>query len=446
MTGLAEAARTLLGRCGPSEQMEVYGCHQVKTTVRAGTGGDLRGVARSETTGIGVRVIVQGREGYSSTSDLHDPGLRRCVEEARSNAALATPDTAQHLAIPTSAPDLPGLLDPTLAATTTDRKIELAASLARRATAFDPRVAIVEAATYSDDQSTVLVSSTTGVHAEYDRGFVEVSLDVVGDDGAHTASGSGDWCGRTPLVCDVDALAAAAVSSATRLLGQRGPLLSGVPLLLGPRVAAVALAAVGRAFCAPALLSNRGPFAGLLGERVAAETLTLVDDGLDLASPLAAPFDDEATPRQLTRLIAAGVATAPLHSVSTAHSLGQGQRSTGNARRGSHKSLPGVAPTALRLESTTMTTGIRAWPARAVYIDQIGAEGTGVSPVTGRVDVAAIGFTVRDGAPAEALDPFPFSTTLGDLLGGILEIGADARTVPGYPVVAPTLLLRTGFV
>ena len=434
MTELDAAVEALLAGCRTGEDLEVYGLHRLTTRIDAVADGELRWVGRAETRGLGVRLVSAERTGYASTTDLGPAGLRAVLAAARSAARLAGRDLGSRL--PDSALHARAVsgCSPSLADTPLDDKVALTVDLARRCSTADPRIR-TDLASYQEERATVTIASSRGVRARHERGWAELEIVTVGDDARGSATGYGHRWKLSPQELDVAAVAEEAVRSAADLLGPRQVLPTGLPVLFAPEVTAAVVAAIGRAFSGPAL-AGRGPFAGLSGRSVAAPTVTLVDDGLCVSSPNAAPFDDEGVPRQLTPLITDGLAVGALHSAGTAP---PGQRSTGNARRGSHRSLPVVAPTTLRL----LPVG-DVQPAEAVHVRQMSGEGAGFRPVTGSVDVALIGNLVRNGAPAGPLGPVPCSTTLSELLRQLTAVGEDARVVSGSPVLAPTVMLCPG--
>lgn len=442
MIELEAAAENVLGRTGDGEDVEVYGLHRAVTTVHAGTGGEIIHVGRGETRGIGVRAVAGGRMGYASTADLTGPGLTHCVGQARDNALLAEVDPAARLPAPQVVPGVPNLCHPDLVGTPLEHKVRLAADLARRVATLDPRVRGVDTATYRDEVATVLIASTRGMNVMHERGFVELSVDVVADDGETVAADTGHYTGRSPLECDVEAIAEAAVRRTVRLLGPRRPAPPGVPVLFDPDASAVFLAAAGRGFTASAIGSGRGPFADRSGGPVAAPCVTLVDDGLHPLSPLTAPFDDEGTPRQRTTLIERGTATGVLHSIATAAAADAERPSTGNARRGSHKSPPVVAPTTLVLTPTYAAEDLLTHSPDLIYLQQLTGSQSGVSAANGRIEVGVIGFRVRDGEVAGAV-ALPLSTTVENLLQQVLAVGDDGRVVPESPVLAPTVVCHS---
>ncbi|WP_369251696.1 metallopeptidase TldD-related protein [Geodermatophilus amargosae] len=434
MRDLAATAEALLAGCRGDEEAEVYGLHRVVTRVETSTGGELRQVSRAETLGVGLRLVIDGaagaRTGYASTTDLGDDGLGTALTAARAAAVTASPDPADRLPEPRRlpSPGVPGL--PT--GTDVDAGVRTAVELARAGGSLDPRVRTVDLASWREECSEVSIVSTRGVRVRHGRRTVEIELAVVGEGADGSATG---YAGRCDDADDVAALAAEAVAGAVALLGPRRELPPGLPVLLSPDVTATLLTALGRTLTGPAL-DGAGPFRGPLGTSLASEAVTLDDDG---PSPLAAPagpFDDEGQPRQVTRLLDRGRLVGALHTSATAP---PGTPSTGSARRGSHRSLPGVGPTLLRLTPT-----VELPAAAAVLVHQLSGEGAGIRPVTGRVDVGLVACLLDDGVPAGRLPILPLSTTFGELWSRVVAVSENGRAVPGFPVVAPTVMIRPG--
>jgi PmbA protein len=418
---LERASAEVLDRARPGEQAEVFGLHRRTLTVEAGTGGELLSVGRAEVRGLGVRVLTAGRTGYASTSDLRPSAVAACLDAARAAAALARPDDDARLPEPEPIPELDGLDHPGLASLPLTAKLDLATGLARRATEHDPRVRTVHSAVYREERARVSIASTTGVAGSYVRGFADLAVDVVGEDGDTTAAESARRTVRDPADLDVEAIAAEAVARTVRLLGPRVPVPLDVPVLLDPDVTAALLTAAGWAMTgAPA---GRGPLAAGSGDPVAADCLTLLDDGLDPRFPASAPFDDQGVPRQRTPLLAKGEL--------------RGMPPWGNARRGSHKVPPAPGPSTLLL---VPTPPVDVGPV-AVHVQQLSVGRSAVHPVTGRIGVGITGFVLRDGEPAGAFRS-SWRTTLHDVLGSVVAVGDDLHLDPDSPTAAATLVLN----
>lgn len=428
MTELTNALDQVLAMQQPGEQLEAYGAHRRVTAIRAGTGGAIRQVDRSETLGVGVRLVSDHRSGYASTADLSRAGLVRCVEQARSHAALAPVRPARDLPAPGATYSGPVVVTPSAAPASLREQLETATSLARQASTSDPRVRVIDSATYRDEQWSVEIAATTGLRVAHERSFVEAWADVVGDDGSVTATGSGYWWGRAHADVDPEAIARDAVGQAVRLLGRRTDAVRSVSIVLRPDVAAAFIAAVGRALTASLVRSGRGPLTAVLGAAVASPFVTLTDDGHHPSSRRAAPFDDEGVARRATSLITDGVVSGAL--------------STGNAFRGSYKSPPELAPTTLLLAPTVAYGEVMSGD--VVVIEQLTGERSGISSVTGRIDLAVAGYVLRDGQSAGAFAAAPISTTLRELLSAVDGVADDARVVQRSPALAPTVRLAPG--
>jgi predicted Zn-dependent protease len=208
-------------------------------------------------------------------------------------------------------------------------------------------------------------------------------------------------------------------------------------VLLDPEVSALLLQAAGRGLTGAVLGNERSPFAGRHGERVAADLLTVVDDGLSSGGPGGAPVDDEGVPRRRTPLITDGVLVGALHSMATAASMDAS--STGNARRSSHKAAPRAAPSVLRLAPSSAGVNVAG---EAVYVQQVSGSVAGISAVTGRVSLGGVGYLLRDGEPAGRLPTLPIATSMRSLLAELVAVGDDARVVAGQSLLAPTLVWR----
>lgn len=445
MTELLELADRVLGRAHPGEDVEVYGHRRVSTTVQAGTGGDIRQVGRAETRGLGVRLITGGRMGYASTADLSPAALDLTLGRARNNARLGDVDAANVLADPGDAGVLDaGFASQRLAVAALEDKIGVAASLARRVVGIDPRVRACDTVEYHDEQTDVTIASTVGMSVEYTRAYAEVWVDALGEDANGAASDFAYWCGRDVAAVDVEDLAQRAVARTVRLLGPVVGRPGGLPVVLDRAVAAALLAVIGRSCAGVAQAFGRSPFAVPLGSEVAAPVVTLVDNGTLEMSPAAATYDDEGVPRRRTELIAEGRLVGTLHSTATAAAVGGGARSTGNARRATHKTAPRAAPSTLLLMPTTSDADMVSGLGDVLYIQQLTGAGVGINAVTGRVDVGCVGALLRAGEAVGRIATIPLTTTLPSILRAVTAVADDAYQVPGAPVSAPTVVCAGG--
>lgn len=427
---LLDLARSVVGRAEEDEELEAFVVREVTTQIEA-LDGAVDALSSAETRGVGVRIIRDGRQGYASTSDVAPDSLDRAVTEARSNAAVATPDDANRLPEAQAPPDLDGLMDEALATTPIEARIELALGLEAAARSSEPRVRGVDTATYADARRELAIASTAGLALEQQRTDAWAYLDVLVAEGDDVQSGLGLTLGRGPSALDVEAAGREAARRAGRLLGARKPASRRTAVVFDPLVTAQFLGVLGQALSAESVLKQRSLFAGRLGEEVAAADVALLDDGLRAGAPGTAPWDAEGVPQQRTELIAGGALRSYLQTTWTAAKTSADARSTGNASRGSVKTSPGVAPTNLYLQPGD--DGPRAVLARVadgVYVQDVMGLHSGANPVSGEFSVSFSGLAIRDGELAEPIREAAVSSTITDVLTGIQAVADDLRFYP----------------
>jgi len=172
-----------------------------------------------------------------------------------------------------------------------------------------------------------------------------------------------------------------------------------------------------------------GVFSGLMGEKVAAGGVTVIDDGTLESRRGSLTVDDEGTPTQRTTLIEDGTLVGYMHDRLNARLMGA--RSTGNGRRQSfaHQPMP-------RMRNTIMVAG-EADPA-----DIVKSVGKGLYAVNfggGQVDItsgkfvfsASEAYLIEDG---KVTAPVKGATLIGtghEVLKRVRAIGNDMRLDPG---------------
>jgi PmbA protein len=175
---------------------------------------------------------------------------------------------------------------------------------------------------------------------------------------------------------------------------------------------------------------GRSLFADKLGQRVGAAGLQLVDDGRLVDGPGAAPFDAEGVATRRTVLIDDGVLQCFLHNTATA-ARGDAS-STGNARRASFKSTPGVSAHNLFLAPGDLDqAGLLARAGEGLLVQDVSGVHSGANPVTGDFSVGVSGLLFRGGELAEPVREATVAAQLLDILQGIVAVGSDLRFTTG---------------
>jgi PmbA protein len=194
-----------------------------------------------------------------------------------------------------------------------------------------------------------------------------------------------------------------------------------VPVVFEPRTARTLLDSVYEAVHGMSIYRHESFLAGKLGEKVAGENVTIVDDGTILGLFGTSPFDDEGVRSRRTCVIERGVLKSYLLNTYAARKLGM--KTTGNASRGLTGNA-GIGHGNFYLEKGVQTPEhIVAGVANGFYVTQL--MGFGVNVVTGDYSQGASGLWIRNGELAFTVSEVTIAGNLKEMLMGIEAIGSD---------------------
>jgi PmbA protein len=420
----------LAAEAAGGEGVEAYAELTTETSVAAFQG-EVERLTSASSSGVGVRVVKDGRLGYAYTADLSDGGLRECLAEARANLEVSGEDPGNVLPEAAAYEALDGLFDTRLAEADPERKVSLALDLEARTKAADPKVTQVESARYGDVVGEVAIASSLGIKGSFAVTHAWcVSVALATEDGQSQMGYAVD-AARALDDLDPGPVAREAADRAVRMLGAAKPPTRTVPVVFDRMVAPSLLGVLLAGLSAEAVQKGRSLFADRLGQQVGAAGLRLVDDGRLVAGPGAAPFDGEGVPTRRTVLVDDGVLQCFLHNTATAARDG-GAGSTGNALRGSFKSTPGVSAHNLFLEPGELDqAGLLARAGEGLLVQDVSGVHSGANPITGDFSVGVSGLLFRDGQLAEPVREATVAAHLLDILKGIDAVGSDLRFTTG---------------
>lgn len=410
------------------EQVEAVIVRETETEIKVYEG-EVESLSSARAQGVGVRVVVDHRQGFAYAGSLDDEVVAETLAEARDNAAFGTPDEYLGLAEPDGvAPTELDLWREPLTVFPTDGKVALALELERAVRAADPRISGIESAEYVDSMAESAVVTTTGIRRGGRDTSCYVATYALASDRGETQTGFGFSVGREPAELDVARAAADAARRATRMLGATKPPSERLTVVLDPWVTAQLLAIVAHTLNGEAVLKGRSLFADRLGDTVAAPCVTLVDDPTDPAAFTATELDGEGLATRRNVLVEDGVLRTFVHNAYTARRAGT--RSTGSAVRG-FRTTPGVGCMA-----TSLRPGVRsqaelvAEVGEGVLVQEVSGLHSGVNPVSGDVSTGAEGLRIRGGEPAEPIREFTIASTLQRMLLEVRDVGADLEWLP----------------
>src|SRR3989441_5832894 len=400
-------------------------------------------IARGE-RGVGIRVLDEQRLGFAYTSDLSADGIRACADTARRMSVVTEPDS--DLALATKAIDdadldiyQVGVVDRPLA-----ERGAVALTVEEAARAVDPRIKQFRKTTYSDSESTTIIATTSGVRASYRESYCGVMTSAVATetspsspDGERQVGYHGEAARRFAEL-DPVRVGQRAAQRAVEKLGSRPLATQKLPVVPDPWMAMDLLRAIGPLFSADNVLKGRSLFAGKVGQRVANERVTIVDDARKPRGLRSAPFDGEGVATTTRTLVDRGVLRGYLTSLKTARKLRVDP--SGNARRGGYGSPSRIGPSNLFVAagSDDPERIVRGFD-HALAVTSLLNLHT-VDPVSGEFSLGATGSYLERGLRVHPAEGITIAGNLTHLLNAVVGVGTDLVFGPGG-LGSPTLVV-----
>ncbi|MHB1125371.1 MAG: TldD/PmbA family protein [Bacillota bacterium] len=379
--------------------------------------------------GAGVRVIVGERMGFAYTSDLNPSALEDAVVQALANAEKTTPDKYNTLPRPGSPPQPMELSDQKIGSTPIEDKIRLAMEIERQARAYDPRVKITERCGYEDTEYQVHLVNSQGIDTSYRAAYCGAYSFLVAEEGNESQTGFGFRYSQRYADLDPVVIGQEGAEKAVRMLGAKTIGTRKAAVVFDPYVATNFLGVIAPALTAEAVQKGKSLFAGKLGNRVAADMVTIADDGTMAGGILSSPVDGEGVPTGKTVLIEGGALKGFLHNTYTANK--EGVNSTGNGIRGSYKSTPEVGTTNLYIQPGPMSRDkLLGEIDEGLYITEVMGIHT-ANPISGDFSVGAAGIWIHKGVLTTPVRGVAIAGNIIDLLEAIDAVADDLRFFVG---------------
>jgi TldD protein len=393
----------------------------------------VKKASRHVSQGAGVRAQAETRTGYAHTDDISLSNLEEAARQAR--AIADRPGTSGILAVPSHgrAHDLYALAEPPIAAAL-DRKLELLRRIDAAARAADPRIAQV-IASLASEQIVMLIATASGWTIGDVRPLTRLNVTVIAEENGKREIGSWGGGGRVP--CDFfleedrwTRFATEAARQATLKLRAVEAPAGTMTVVLGPGWPGILLhEAIGHGLEGDFNRKGVSAFAGRLGQKVASELVTVVDDGTIPNRRGSLNVDDEGTPTGRTVLIENGILTGYMQDRLNARLMKMAP--TGNGRRESY-----AHPPMPRMTNTFMLAGqddpediIRSVP-KGLYAVTFG--GGQVDITSGKfVFSASEAYLIEDG---RVTAPVKGATLIGngpDALVRVSRVGYDLKLDEG---------------
>jgi TldD protein len=396
--------------------------------------GMVKNCSQSTSNGVGVRVLAETKTGYAYTDDITIENLeiaaRTAQYIAQSRPAQLPAQIGQR---PGSAHDLYAIKTP-VNDVPLDRKVSLLYEIDKFTRALDPRVKNVFAS-IGAEYKVILVASSQGLVVGDIQPLTRLNVTCIVEENGNRQVGSFGGGGRVEFGFFVDGrdyerYAREAVRQAVLNLSAEDAPAGTMDVVLGPGWPGILLhEAIGHGLEGDFNRKGTSAFSGRIGEKVASELCTVVDDGTIPSRRGSINVDDEGTPTGRTTLIEKGILKGYLQDKLNGGLMKMAL--TGNGRRESYAHIP--MP---RMTNTFMLAG------ESAPEDILRSVKKGLYAVSfggGQVDItsgnfvfsASEAYLIEDG---KVTQPVKGATLIGngpDVLTRVSMVGADLKLDEG---------------
>jgi len=437
-TALADA-RKHLDRVKPDEY-ELY-LNRSSATKIDSKDQKVEALTRAEDVGLSIRLKRQNRVGFSFTTSLDSGAIARAVDSALQVSEVMPEEL--DITLGQFDPKIPGVLasmenryDTEGLKIKVEEKVEIAMRLERLCREKDSRIKTVRSASYSESVGESILASHEGTVLR-NRGTVfSASIACKAEEKDDAQMGYEYVFSNFMSKLDVEFCARSGAESATELLGATKPKSMKCPAVIRNDVVSDLMDFLASSFSGEGIEKGKSLLQGKYREKIFADFIDILDDGLLKGGLATRPFDAEGTASQTNYLVKGGVFTSMLLDRKYAKRFKA--QPTGSSSR-SIKSPPGIS-----------TTNIYLKPGQKSLAELVRDVGDGImitslmgvhtaNSVTGNFSLGASGLLIKNGKLAAPVKGFAVAGNILQLLKDVKQVGSDLRFFG--TVGAPSLLL-----
>ena len=403
--------------------------------------GEVETLKESGARALGLRLFVGKRAASTHTSDFSREGIEQLVSNAITLARATSEDPDGGL--PEAAnlgalkQDLDLYYDDVYSLSTADR-IDYARRAEAAAMSVDPRIVNSDGGSFDAATGYKVLANSLGFVGEYRRSYCSVSAVPIAQ--ANGSAMQRDYWYSTSRTLQKlespEAVGRKAAERTLRRLGARKVATQKVPIVFDPMVSRSLIDHVFDAANGDAVYRHASYLAGKLGEKIAGDNITIIDDGTMTGRFGSSPFDGEGVPTRRTVVVERGVLKSYLLNTYTARKLKL--QTTGNAARGLTGN-PGIGSGNFYLEPGQNTPQEMIADIKSgLYVTEF--LGFGVNLVTGDFSRGASGLWIENGELTFPVEEITVAGNLKEMFRNVSLIGNDLEFRSS--IAAPTLRIE----
>ena len=412
--------------------------NEFSTLVRLG---EVETLKESGARALGLRVFVGRRAAATHTSDFSHEGVERLVSSAMTLARATSEDPIAGLpdaaALGSLKQDLDLYYDDVYSLSTANR-IDYARRAEAAAMAADPRITNSDGGSFDAATGYKVLANSLGFVGDYRRSYCSVSAVPIAQ--AEGSAMQRDYwysaCRTLQKLESPESVGRKAAERTLRRVGARKVPTQKVPVVFDPMVSRGLIDHIFDAVNGDAIYRHSSYLTGKLGEQIAGENITIVDDGTMIGGFGSSPFDGEGVPTRRTVVVERGVLKSYLLNTYTARKLKL--QTTGNAARGLTGN-PGIGSGNFYLQPGDKSPKDIVRDIRSgLYVTEF--LGFGVNLVTGDFSRGASGLWIENGEFSFPVEEITVAGNLKEMFRNVSAIGNDLEFRSS--IAAPTLRIE----
>ncbi len=388
------------------------------------TDGEVTDYNTNAARGLGFRGLKNGRMGYASTEAFDDDAVSQLVLGVVESAELCEDDDPVFLYDgKEDSPELK-LTNDELASLEPDVKIARVLELEKAVKGYDERIDKAARNMISTTRHTIRIVNSYGVDRAFTEDMCMMYAQSTAKENGQIATGFYGKGGRSFDVLDAQLIGKEAAKDAVDNLGASQIPSGSYRVVIYRGAMSDLLQTFSGIFSAETAQKGLSLLKGRIGETIAADTVTIVDDPLLIEGLEARPFDAEGVPSRAHTVVENGVFKTFLHNLKTAHK--DGVETTGNAAKAGYAGAVHVAPSNFYIKAGEKSFDeLLADLGDGVVITEVSGLHAGANPVSGDFSLLSKGYTVKDGKREKPIEQITVAGNFYELLKNACAIAND---------------------
>jgi len=404
--------------------MEIFYSSNKSTSVNV-LDHEVKSYVITEQGGVSFRGLYHSKMGYSYTEKIDEKSIEFLVTEAMANAEIMEMDDQEELFAGVDHYATLHRYSEAVATISPEQLIESALAMENTALAASPFVKrVIQCATIRSEGETIIVN-TKGLNCHSKYTNLSAGVYLMASDGKQTATGGEyDFTLQDISKLNFTEIAEIAAKEAVSKLAADSIETGNYPIIFRYDTATQLVRAFVNNLSGEVVEKGFSRLQGKLGEKIAGENVTIVDDPLMEDVPGAATFDAEGYPTRKNELIKDGNLLRFMHNLKTGKKAGS--PSTGHAGKSSYSAPVSVSPHNLYLQPGAASLAeIVTSTDKGIFIVELQGTNAGINPVSGDFSLYAMGFVIEKGVLGRPIHQITVAGNLYEILHNIEAIAND---------------------